>query len=144
MSPVGHLTFPFCLKLESFSRTPRRDLPLPHRLYLPKGCYPLPRMGGKPCSVLSSLDTGLLPKGYNRALSHPETISEDRNRNRNRASSSWRAGEILITVFGLARTAFILFVDLAVFWLLSQCVKSLPPAPWTLKRDCLGWDMAED
>jgi hypothetical protein len=41
-----------------------------------------PRMGGRPYSLLSSPNIGLFPKGYNRALSHPETISKDRNRNR--------------------------------------------------------------
>lgn len=39
-------------------------------------------MGGKPYSVLGSPNTGLLPKGYNRALGHPEIIGKDRNRNR--------------------------------------------------------------
>ncbi|EGV91449.1 hypothetical protein I79_025873 [Cricetulus griseus] len=69
-------------------------------------------MGSEPYSVLSSPNIGPLPKGYSRALSHPETITEDTNRNRNRALRSWRAEEILITMFGLERAPFYLLTGL--------------------------------
>lgn len=89
-------------------------------------------MGSEPYFLLSSPNIGRLPKGYNRALSHPETINEDRNRNGNRALRSWRAEDILITMFGPEHAPFYLLTRLC-FGCGASVAESAPSSHGTRK-----------